>query len=181
MLPAQKAEKERLIYSIDRFDHYFDSVNNKTAVYIAISTFILAGNVTAFFNFLKLFPELDCFKICQLVLQIGLILNSVLGLGTLCFLILASIPFFSKNSNSLFYFGGIGSMDFQEFKKLSQNRTDKDDLKDLRSQVYILSKGLNAKFLKLKISGKLLFVQFALILFLSLFLLIANYLTYGNL
>ena len=26
-------ERERLLYSISRFDHYFESVNNKTAVY----------------------------------------------------------------------------------------------------------------------------------------------------
>jgi len=181
MLPAQKAEKERLIYSIGRFDHYFDSVNNKTAVYIAISTFILAGNITAYFNILKLFPELNCNKVCQLFLEIGLIFNAVLGLGTLCFLILASIPFFSQNIDSLYYFGGIGAMDFKDFRKLSKNRNEKDDLKDLQLQVHTLSKGLNAKFIKLKFAGKLLFIQFALILLLSLILLIIKYLTYGNL
>ena len=36
-------EKDRLKYTINRFDHYFDSVNNKSAVYIAINTFITGG------------------------------------------------------------------------------------------------------------------------------------------
>ena len=36
-------EKDRLEYTINRFDHYFDSVNNKSAVYIAINTFITGG------------------------------------------------------------------------------------------------------------------------------------------
>lgn len=181
MLPAQIAEKERLIYTICRFDHYFDSVNNKTAVYIAISTFVLAGNVTALLNILNLFPELGCYKIFQFLLQIGLMFNGILGVGTLSFLIVASIPFFTQNSNSLYYFGGIGSMDLKKFEDSSKKRNDDDDLKDLRSQVHILSKGLNAKFVKLKIAGILLFIQFTLVLILSLILLIIKYLTYGNL
>ena len=39
-------EKERLEYTVNRLDHYYDSVNNKTAVYIAINTFITGGTIT---------------------------------------------------------------------------------------------------------------------------------------
>lgn len=39
-------EKERLEYTMTRLDHYYDSVNNKTAVYIAINTFITGGAIT---------------------------------------------------------------------------------------------------------------------------------------
>jgi len=35
-----KSEKERLIFNVDRFDHYYDTIN-KIAVYIAINTFLL--------------------------------------------------------------------------------------------------------------------------------------------
>ena len=39
-------EKKRLEYTVNRLDHYYDSVNNKTAVYIAINTFITGGTIT---------------------------------------------------------------------------------------------------------------------------------------
>lgn len=147
-------EKDRLIYTINRFDHYFESVNNKTAVYIAINTFILSGVLASYVNVGKYIKEYtDTFN---------LILCAILGLGliTLIILILASIPYFSKKPNSLFYFGTIGSLSKDDFIEQSKKYDSKDELKDLRSQVHILSKGLNKKFERLKISGRLLVIQF---------------------
>jgi hypothetical protein len=147
-------EKDRLIYTINRFDHYFESVNNKTAVYIAINTFILSGVLASYVNVGKYIKEYTG--------TFNLILCAILGLGliTLIILVLASIPYFSKKPNSLFYFGTIGSLSKDDFIEQSKKYDSKDELKDLRSQVHILSKGLNKKFERLKISGRLLVIQF---------------------
>lgn len=147
-------EKDRLIYTISRFDHYFESVNNKTAVYIAINTFVLGGILAGYVNINQYIKEYeDIFNI---------ILCLILGLGliTLIILILASIPYFSKKPNSLFYFGTIGTFSKDEFIEKSKKYDSKDELKDLRGQVHILSKGLNKKFERLKLSGRLLVLQF---------------------
>ncbi|SFZ93356.1 hypothetical protein SAMN05428642_10387 [Flaviramulus basaltis] len=147
-------EKDRLIYTISRFDHYFESVNNKTAVYIAINTFVLSGVLASYVNIDKYIKEYtDIFN---------LILCAILGLGliTLIILVLASIPYFSKKPNSLFYFGTIGTLSKEDFIEQSKKYDSKDELKDLRSQVHILSKGLNKKFERLKLSGRLLVFQF---------------------
>jgi len=147
-------EKDRLIYTINRFDHYFESVNNKTAVYIAINTFILSGVLASYVNVGKYIKEY--------IGTFNLILCTILGLGliTLIILVLASIPYFSKKPKSLFYFGTIGSLSKDDFIEQSKKYDSKDELKDLRSQVHILSKGLNKKFERLKISGRLLVIQF---------------------
>lgn len=159
-------EKDRLIYTIGRFDHFFESVNNKTAVYIAINTFILGGILAGYVNVEKYIKEYESF------FNINLSIVLALGLVTLIILIYASIPYFSKKPNSLYYFGTIGSQTKDSFIEKSKKYDDKDEIKDLRNQVYILSKGLNTKFVRLKLSGHLLVIQFiALIPLIIIFLI----------
>lgn len=151
-------EKERLIYTISRFDQYFDSVNNKTAVYIAINTFVVGSLIT---SYVTLVESITCYS------EAFQILNSIsflIGLTSLIILVSASIPFFSKDSKSLYYFGGIGMMKKDEFELSSKTLTEKKELKDLRDQVHILSLGLTTKFTKLKLAGRLLILQFILLI-----------------
>ena len=147
-------EKDRLIYTINRFDHYFESINNKTALYIAINTFLMGGVLTGYSsvsNYIKKY-----INIFNNILSLQL----TLGLVTLIILVYASIPYFTNKSESLFYFGSIGSKSKENFLIQSKKYESKDEIDDLRNQVYILSKGLNKKFTRLKISGHLLVLQF---------------------
>jgi hypothetical protein len=158
-------EKDRLEYSINRFDHYFDSVNNKSAVYIAINTFITGGIIALLTQ-----TEIVCEMSTMGKISIGLLL--FIGILSLIILSIASIPFFSKKPDSLYYFGAISEMKQSEFNEISKHYSDKEELKDLRSQVYILSKGLTTKFSRLKLAGILLVVQFFLLLPTLYFILI---------
>ena len=137
-------EKERLEFNINRFDHYFDSVNNKTAVYIAINTFLLGGIIGIYFI------VSEKILIYKEGFEYLIDMSIVSGLLTLGFLIFASIPFLSHNSVSLYYFATIEKLKKVDFIEKSKNREQKDDLKDLREQVHILSTGLTKKFLMLK-------------------------------
>ncbi len=158
-------EKDRLEYTIGRFDHYFDSVNNKSAVYIAINTFI-TGGVIVLLTQTNIVCEMSRFgKFC-----VGLLL--FIGVVSLIILSLASIPFFSKKPESLYYFGSVSQMKQSEFNKVSEEYSANDELKDLRSQTYILSKGLTKKFTRLKFAGILLVGQFALLFIILLTILI---------
>ncbi|REE07780.1 Pycsar system effector family protein [Winogradskyella pacifica] len=158
-------EKDRLKYTIDRFDHYFDSVNNKSAVYIAINTFI-TGGIIALLNQTEIVCDMSTIG----KVSIGVLL--FIGVFSLIVLSIASIPFFSKKPDSLYYFGAISKMKRSEFNSTSKNYSDKDELQDLRSQVYILSNGLTTKFSRLKFAGVLLVVQFILLLPTLYFILI---------
>lgn len=158
-------EKDRLKYTIDRFDHYFDSVNNKSAVYIAINTFITGGIIALLTQ-----TEIVCGMSTIGKVSIGVLL--FIGVFSLIVLSIASIPFFSKKPDSLYYFGAISKMKGSEFNSTSKNYSEKDELQDLRSQVYILSNGLTTKFSRLKFAGVLLVVQFFLLLPTLYFILI---------
>lgn len=158
-------EKDRLKYTIGRFDHYYDSVNNKSAVYIAINTFITGGIIVLLTQTTLVCEMLEFGKLC-----IGLLL--FIGIASLIILSLASIPFISIKPKSLYYFGSVSQMKQSEFNKVSEEYSEKDELEDLRSQTYILSKGLTKKFTKLRLAGALLVTQFILLLMVLLTILI---------
>ncbi|WP_430928928.1 Pycsar system effector family protein [Polaribacter marinivivus] len=150
-------EKDRLKYCISRFDHYFESVNNKTSVYIAINTFITGSNIVLLTQteITKNLPT--CGQVCfWIMLAIG-ILNLIL-------LSIVSIPYYSTKPKSIYYFGAISKLTKNEFNKTSKSYTEKEELKDLRSQVFILSEGLTKKYHKLEISGYLLVTQFVFLM-----------------
>lgn len=151
-------EKERLEYTITRLDHYYDSVNNKTAVYIAINTFITGGAITLLTQIQELLDK----EIWLLIFLAGII---AFGVVSLILLALASMPYLSPKSEieSLYYFESIAEKSDQEFFDLSKEQDKKEDKKDLRNQVYVLSKGLKAKFKKLKWACGLLIIQFLLL------------------
>ena len=162
-------EKDRLLYSINRFDHYFESVNNKTAVYLAMNTFLLGGIITGYVSVQE--------HICQFrtLFNILLTIEMVLGIGGLILITIASIAYFSKDCDSLFYFGGIGAMTNETFVECSKKLSVKEELKDLRNQVHTLSVGLNAKFTRLKISGRLIVMQFIILIPVILVLIINKF------
>ncbi|NCT17586.1 MAG: hypothetical protein GW771_05040 [Flavobacteriia bacterium] len=158
-------EEDRLKYTINRFDHYFDSVNNKSAVYIAINTFITGGIIV-------LLTQTDIVCAMSQTGKFGIGLLLLLGVLSLIILSLASIPFFSKKPNSIYYFGAISQMKQTEFYEASKNYTKNDELTDLRSQTYILSRGLTRKFTRIKWAGIFLVAQFILLLIILITILI---------
>jgi hypothetical protein len=149
-------EKERLQFCIDRFDHYYDSINNKGAVFLALSTFIIGGLVAAYPSLLS---SVNC------ILLIHLLMFGAIGIGlvTMILLVRALTPFTdSVDSDSLFYFGSISSQREIIFHERSRNLTVEEELSDLRTQVRDLSIGLRNKFKILHLVGVLFTVQFIL-------------------
>ncbi len=157
-----KSEKERLLVNIGRFDHYYDSINNKIAVYIAINTFLLGGIIG---TYLTIGSKL---LICKSSIDFLIILLTLIGLITIAVLIYTSIPFLGFKSSSLYYFGTISKNTFEDYKEKSKKCDKKEDLKDLREQVYFLSKGLSTKFAILRITGYSMLFQVILLVIVSL-------------
>lgn len=150
-------EKERLQFCINRFDHYYDSVNSKGSVFLALGTFITGGLVAAYPYFLE---KVDC----TVWIHVLMSLLILLGLSKMIVVILASTPHLSKDSNSLFYFRSIDAMSKESFNQQSINYNEEAELADLRDQVLGLAAGLTGKFEKLKIAGHLFTIQFVLLI-----------------
>lgn len=153
----REIERNRLAFTMSRIDNYYDSVNNKSAVYIAINTFITGGVLVLITQAKQ--PLTGLWSSAEFCLWSCM----VLGIFSLVLLAITSVPFVSGKPKSIYYFGSIGAMGELDFNKKSSNYSTKKDLKDLRSQVQILSKGLTSKFEKLKWVGFLLIAQFLLL------------------
>jgi hypothetical protein len=156
-------ELERLKFIVGRLDHFYDTVNNKSAVFLTLNTFIVGGLVAAY-------PLLLEKVNCGVWLHANMAILLGLGLYTMITVTRALTPYLGQPTNSILFFGDIASIDGPTFTDLSKNLTDDAELLDFRNQVYQLSTGLLAKFEKLRLVGQLMTVQF--VLFIPLVVLI---------
>lgn|SRR5690606_28001023 len=161
----EKTERDRLEFCIHRYDHYFDSLNSKSTVYLTLTTFLVGGLLA---GYTQLDPLLDY----TIIFKFMYILPILLGLITMTLIIYSSVPYLSKNSKSIYYFGGVAARLDEDFCKKSQTISNEDELDDLRNQTHILSCGLVKKYDKLKYAGYLILTQFTTVFALFIYIII---------
>ena len=112
-------EQERLKYCIGRYDHYFDSVNNKSNVYLTLSVFIFGGMLGLYSNLLEK---------TNYHFWVNVLMLTIMGIGLTAMLItiLASRPYLTKETDSLLFFQSVSNMGKQNsqnvLKLLQKNR-----------------------------------------------------------
>lgn len=144
---------EMLKYTMSRYDHYYDSINNKGNLYIALNTFLLGGVVTGYYS---IKDQIFCGSDIFFLVWTSLILN-LLSLG---FSLWATMPYLTKQSDSIngsvIYFGNIANVSFQSFKQMYNDMNDEKQYEDFLQQVHLLALGLQNKFYRLQIASYLL-------------------------
>lgn len=148
--------QEQSKFIVNRFDHYFDSINNKGVFYITINTFLLGGLFTQVEVILNAGNK--SWWIYTLVLGFVLI-NVFSNILT----ILSINPFKSPkcdDSPSLIYFHDIACKELKEFTTEFASQSDAFLNKDFSNQIHQLAGGLNIKFDRLRYAGLLLLLQF---------------------
>ena len=145
-------------FLIERFDHYYDSVNNKGAFYIALNTFIFGGLCVGYFTLDK---DIDVNAVIWVLLSILLTSNLI----STVFTVLATMPFLKDNDEykqkpSLTFFGGIARHQVAHFKEKLLASDDTALLDDAIQQAYSLAVGLDGKYKKLGWASYLLVIQF---------------------
>lgn len=155
MLKNEAIEQSKFL--INRYDHYFDSINNKGVFYITINTFLLGATVSLLDKFIPYAGN----WIYYLVFTFCLVnvLSTILT-------ILAINPFKSSTQDepSLIYYYQISNQDLVSFKKAFADQSEELLVNDFASQIYQLANGLRVKFNRLYIAGILLLTQFILLL-----------------
>lgn len=159
---------EHAKFIIERFDHYYDGVNNKGAFYIGLNTFILGG-VCA--GYLSLHSQVEA-NTGLWVLFAGLVLSNVLSIFHT---ILALMPFLKDNHTneeraSLIYFGSIGKHQLSYFREKFHEADESSVLDDLVEQSHCLATGLRKKYSSLKRAGWFVLCQFIIMLPLLFFI-----------
>lgn len=158
-------EKERLKFCIERFDHYYDSTNNKSAVFLAIGTFVLGGLIAAY-------PYISDNVPCSIWVYGTYYTSAALAVTTLIVVILAATPYLTQSNESAYYYGSIASKSKEEFSIESGSFDAVKDLTDLRDQVHGLANGLKRKFKLLYLAGRLYLLMFISIAAFAIALLI---------
>ncbi len=142
---------EHLKFLIERFDHYYDSVNNKGNAMLVINTFSIGG-VAAFYtalqNDVNWSPSLKVY---------GIVL-CLLWTVSLFFTSWALMPYRKSASKSLIFFGGIAGLTKAAFTLRNSEQQDDALMQDMQHQVYHLAQGLALKF---KLLGWATYVLFA--------------------
>lgn len=156
----EKEKREELKFIIGRYDHYYDSVNNKGSFYLAINTFVLGGIVAVSDTILG---KCSDSRMC-LGLFVAILLMGAISLVSTLFSIK---PYLNtkrdNNSGSLIFFGDVAGCSEEQYNKLWDNLATDGYYKDLRCQAALLSKGLSSKFGKLNIATWALIAQVILI------------------
>lgn len=158
--------KEQFQFIINRYDHYYDSVNNKGQFYLGLNTLIM-GALGAAFSMLN--SNHSCTSALYILISLILIAGSASSFYTLR----ATLPYLKTGDgkpSSLIFFGSVSALSQQEFLSRSATVTDEEVLKDLSVQTHQLASGLSLKFSRLKVAGVLIAIEFALLIpFLILF------------
>lgn len=136
---------DELKFSIGRFDHYYDSVNNKGNLYLAVNTFILGGAIGGY----AALDNVYHFNGWFLVLLIAVLLSNVISVG---YTLGAIKPFLKKKngSRSMIYFRDIDNASEVTIGDFWSNLTEEKMIDDLLVQYKILAGGLTRKFVRLQ-------------------------------
>jgi hypothetical protein len=162
---------EHAKFIVERFDHYYDGVNNKGSFYIGLNTFIFGGICVGYLN---LHDKTNA-NFWIWIFFVGLVICNGLSIF---FTIRALMPFLKDThrkteSPSLIYFGGIARHELPYFKEKFNAANADSLLDDLIQQAHCLAIGLDSKYKNLKRASHFVVAQFIVMLPL-LFLIIKN-------
>jgi len=164
---TEKEKLEELKFAIGRFDHYYDSVNNKGNLYLAVNTFVL-GSVIAGYASLN-----SQFHFSNWILSL-LIAVLAANLFSVAYTLAAIKPFLKKKhgSRSMIYFGDVHNASEVTVGDFWKNLTAEKLKEDFLSQYKILAGGLDRKFRWLKTATTFIAIQIAGIVLFGILLLI---------
>jgi len=147
---------ENLKFILGRYDHYIESVQSKSNLYITLNTFILTGAVTLFAGFKN---DLNLFLLNFLILVI------IVSVVCMIYILIAVNPQTKKSvEDSIIFFGNVANKnDDGEYWKIVKNMSDKEFRKDLANQVQQVAIIVHKKHCRLKTASCLLILQFVLI------------------
>lgn len=151
--PSVSEKIDALKYTMDRYDHYYDSINNKGNLFLTLNTFLLGGMITGYYS---IKDTIICRCDIIFFVWIGL-MCCLLSIG---FTLWAIIPYLSRQvdniNGSVINFGNISNISFDSFKSMYENISEEKRYQDFVYQVYLLAGGLQKKFSRLKTAAYLL-------------------------
>jgi hypothetical protein len=161
---------EELKFIIGRFDHYFDSVNNKGNLYLGVNTFFFGGTLAVYSSYLENQTFSSC--IWYMVLIPAFICNLMSFIHTLR----AVNPYTRKHSttNSILFFGDVKLYSDEDWSERWNNLDETKWNEDLKCQAHVLAAGLQRKFRRLTFATYFTGAQVALLFLFGIYYFITH-------
>jgi hypothetical protein len=156
---------ETLKHSIDRYDHYYDSVNNKGSLFLTLNTFLLGGIITGYYSIKEgISGHFDVMFFVFIAL--------ISCLASIFYTLWSIIPYLNKQADSLngslISFGNVANVSFNSFKQMYDTLTEEKLIEDYLQQAHLLTKGLQMKFCRLRTATYLLGICFSSIIIIGI-------------
>lgn len=137
-----KDKIDELKFAIGRFDHYFDTVNNKGNLYLTINTFILGGSIVGYYTLDQRYEFNDW------VLILAFIPFVLCSLVSFTYTLIAIKPYArkGKGGTSLLFFGDVSQQATSAWSGRWASLSQDEWQMELQTQSLQLAKGLNRKF-----------------------------------
>jgi len=158
---------ETLKHTMDRYDLYYDSVNNKGNLYLALNTFLFGGMITGYYA-IEESVKAKCLILS--FVWIGLIC-CLLSIGLTLWAINPYIKKPSTTNRSVLFFGSVSKLSFPSFKKMYDEMTEDKRYEDYLQQVHILASGLQNKYHRLQVATYFLGASFLCIIIIGIIIL----------
>jgi hypothetical protein len=154
-----KEKLEHTKFIIGRFDTYIESTQTKSNLYLALNTAILGGIIT-----IAASTKPEDVTLFSLII-LGII--ALLAVVSITITLIAITPYLqsaSDKNSSIVFFQDVTNFTFEEYVDKINDISDKKFLLDLTCQAYSLAGGLKAKYQKLFYAGRIIIVEFVLLL-----------------
>lgn len=155
MTPQEQIELMK--FNISRYDHYYDSVNNKANFWLAFNSFAIGAVLSTYNALWALVPAAK-----QENFSYGVLIFTLLSIIASILILIASFPHLNTNrrmsqrKRSLLYFEDVSAMESDDY----QTQLDKADLirqnLDFTNQAHNLALGLRRKYTILSYVGPIM-------------------------
>ncbi len=156
---------EVLRHTMDRYDHYYDSVNNKGNLFFTLDTFLFGGIITGYYS---IKDEICCDVLTHVLVWSALVFCS----SSILFVLRAITPYVNKPSlkfkNSILNFSCVAAVSHDDFKTAYEQLDQQNAYEDYLRQVHLLAIGLQKKFKYLKRAAICLALVFLIIIIIGI-------------
>ena len=174
MTNNEKIELSKFV--IGRYDHYFDSVNNKANFWLAFNTFAIGVVLTTYKDVKDIIPvhATSWFNWGVVVFLVVAVVASFL-------ILVASWPHLNTrkraaaSSRSLLYFDDVAVVDIVDYQNALDGANEHQLQLDYTNQVHQLATGLSRKYQLLAIAGRLMAGGLGVFLYLIVVVVVGNF------
>jgi hypothetical protein len=171
---TQQDQIELMKFNIARYDHYYDSVNNKANFWLAFNSFIIGAVLASYSTAKDAVPLAN-----RAYFAYGVAVFTILSVVACILIMVASSPHLNTRrmaahrTRSLLYFDDVAAMDIVDYRNELDSLDVSRERTDFTAQAHNLALGLERKYRILSYVGKVMIASLLILLY-TIYLYLTN-------